>query len=115
MKLVSVAAIGAALGLGGACLILASGCNDWDGAKKRAGEEQERQRLLWEGPCKDSATLLATTSGSPSDESCPNKRHHMRVQLSTGPSREEYGALVFCECEREAPAPAAPTPDAGLK
>lgn len=54
------------------------------------------------GPCFDSATLLATTTGSPSDQTCPNIRHRMRVEIKTTPSNEEIGALVFCECRRDA-------------
>lgn len=66
-------------------------------------EEQEAERAKierYEGACKDTSWLLATTSGSPSEATCPNKRHHMRVQVATAPSNEEAAALVFCECER---------------
>lgn len=55
----------------------------------------------WFGRCQDTATLLATTAGSPSEHKCPNRRHRMRVQLAAGGSAEEYGALVFCECVPE--------------
>lgn len=66
---------------------------------------QERQRreqdvLLLEGPCRDESSLLATTSGSPSYFSCPNKLHEMQVQVATHPSSEEAAALVFCKCRR---------------
>ncbi len=61
---------------------------------------EERQRA-WEGPCADVSSLLATTSGSPNEFKCPNRLHHMRVQVATSPSNEEAAALVFCECERD--------------
>jgi len=48
------------------------GCETTDTAEHR------RAREAWHGPCADSATLLATTSGSPNREACPNKRHRMR-------------------------------------
>jgi len=51
------------------CLV---GCETTDTAEHR------RAREAWHGPCADSATLLATTSGSPNREACPNKRHRMR-------------------------------------
>lgn len=57
----------------------------------------------WNEPCADKASLLATTAGSPSYMTCPNKLHRMRVQVATTSSNEEIGALVFCECERVAP------------
>jgi hypothetical protein len=78
---------------------LAAACGD----RKREIAEQIRRaaEARWNGPCADTATLLATTTGSPSDMTCPNKRHRMRVQLTSAPSNEEFGALVFCECERE--------------
>lgn len=47
--------------------------------------------------CIDSATLVATTTGSPNEYSCTNKHHKMRVEASTK-AGEEIGALVFCEC-----------------
>lgn len=53
------------------------------------------------GRCVESATLLATTTGSPSDHSCPNVKHRMRVQPATIAGGEEIGALVFCECPRD--------------
>ena len=77
-----------------------------DQAAHERADQAEAVRLLWEGPCHDSATLLATTAGSPDREYCSNKRHRMRVQLSSGPSKEEFGALVFCECQHDVPADA---------
>jgi len=50
------------------------------------------------GPCHDESWLLATTGGSPSNASCSNRYHRMRVQVATHPSNEEAAALVFCEC-----------------
>jgi len=62
---------------------------------------QKRQELeAWNGPCKDEATLLATTSGSPNSEQCVNRLHVMQVQVATHPSNEEAAALVFCKCDR---------------
>ncbi len=61
----------------------------------------EEARKTWEGPCADRSWLLATTSGSPSSAQCPNKKHHMRVQVVTTSSNDEIGALVFCECARD--------------
>lgn len=59
-------------------------------------------REAWQSDdCADVSTLLATTTGSPSEFKCPNHRHRMRVQVATHPSNEEAAALVFCECERE--------------
>jgi len=64
-------------------------------------ESQKRQeREAWNGPCKDEATLLATTSGSPNSEQCVNRLHVMQVQVATHPSNEEAAALVFCKCDR---------------
>lgn len=55
---------------------------------------------LREGPCSDQSTLLATTSGSPSYFTCPNRLHEMQVQVATTPSNAEAAALVFCKCRR---------------
>lgn len=49
--------------------------------------------------CQDSATLVATTAGSPNGATCPNRHHRMRVVPATL-AGEEIGATVFCECER---------------
>lgn len=59
------------------------------------------KRLAYEGPCSDTSWLLATTTGSPSTATCPNKAQHMRVQIASAPSNEEFGAVVFCECQRD--------------
>lgn len=67
----------------------------WVDAKQERG-----RRELREGPCSDQSTLLATTSGSPSSFTCPNKLHEMQVQVATHPSSEEAAALVFCKCGR---------------
>lgn len=92
----------------------ATGC-DFDGSKAAARELESQRERTWNGPCKDTATLLATTSGSPSYETCQNKHHRMRVQVASGASHEEFGAVVFCECERDAGVPASPPADAGAK
>jgi hypothetical protein len=67
---------------------------------KTTRDYAEKRDAEWNGPCADTATLLATTSGSPSELACPNKRHKMRVTLASAPSNEEFGAVVFCECQR---------------
>lgn len=54
--------------------------------------------------CYDSSQLLATTAGSPSYMTCRHVDHRMRVQVVTVPSNEEAAAVVFCECQRAAPA-----------
>lgn len=70
-------------------------------ADLNADKRYERQkREAWEGPCADSSTLVATSTGSPNAETCSNKRHKMRVQVTTI-SGNEIGALVFCECRGE--------------
>lgn len=48
-------------------------------------------------PCASESTLVATTSGSPSSATCPNRYHKMRVEPVTR-AGEEIAALVFCEC-----------------
>jgi hypothetical protein len=63
-------------------------------------EWEKQERLAWSAPCKDEATLLATTAGSPSVKKCPNRLHVMQVQVATQASNEEAAALVFCRCER---------------
>ncbi len=73
-------------------------------SESRRGDQArlERARLADEernGPCKDSATLLATTAGSPNYHVCPNRRHRMRIQIASAPSNEEFGAVAFCECQ----------------
>ena len=74
-----------------------------------ASAESDRQRYAaekreaLEGECHDQAVLLATTAGSPDERNCPNRRHRMRVTIATT-AGEEVGALVFCECQRDAPA-----------
>ena len=50
-------------------------------------------------PCHDFSVLLATTTGSPSTIECPNKLHKMRIQIASAPSKEEFGAVAFCECQ----------------
>lgn len=95
-----------------ACAIALAACDDNgnpdpNGVKQRAIDAEK----AWNGPCADVSTLLATTAGSPSEQTCPNKHHHMHVQVASKPSNEEFGALVFCECERPGEAAA----DAGTK
>lgn len=70
-------------------------------AKRDVARAAEEQRLEWEGPCKDMSWLLATTAGSPSAATCPNKLHWMHVQVASQSSSEEGTAVVFCACERE--------------
>lgn len=81
------------------CTGAASGC-DVDNAV-----EQQR-REAWEGRCRDTSTLLATTAGSPSEYTCRNRLHRMRVQVASAPAHEEFGALVFCQCIRDGEADA---------
>lgn len=81
--------------------LLLTGCDFLDMDK-----EHERNRVRWareaseewEKPCLDVSWLLATTSGSPSEAKCTNRRHKMRVQVASAASKEEFGAVVFCEC-----------------
>lgn len=80
--------------------LMVAGCDNGEDAQKH-------QRGVWEGPCHDESWLLATTSGSPSSAKCPNKNHRMRVQVASMASQEEAAALVFCECQRPDPIPAA--------
>ncbi len=80
------------------------GCDQEDEHRRHEAEKREQERREREGPCSDQATLLATTTGSPSYYTCPNRRHRMHVQVATHPSNEEAAALVFCECDRT-PAP----------
>jgi hypothetical protein len=77
-------------------LMLLTSCHDLEnyGANKR------RQRE-WTEPCHDDSVLLRT-NGAPVSHECANRLHRMRVQVATGPSKEEAAALVFCECERSA-------------
>lgn len=63
-------------------------------AQTAAAAEHDRRF----GPCVETATLLATTTGSPDTVNCPNVRHKMRVVPATVPSGEEAAATVFCEC-----------------
>jgi hypothetical protein len=75
----------------------------WLTACKYESQEQadaRRAHEAWIGPCSDNSVLLATTSGSPSQFTCPNREHRMRVQVATNSSNEEAAALVFCECRR---------------
>lgn len=90
--------VGAAVFVGGVVLLIGF---IWWAAAKGERDNRERDRQLLEGPCRDESTLLATTSGSPSYFSCPNRLHEMQVQVATHPSSEEAAALVFCKCRRE--------------
>jgi hypothetical protein len=74
---------------------------------------QEREQREWEAPCHDEAVLAATTAGSPNGFKCGNKHHRMHVQVATTPSREEVGAIIFCECERGDSLDAATATEAG--
>ena len=62
--------------------------------------QKQQAELEWSGPCHDTAVLMATTTGSPDSTTCPNKLHHMRIEIASRPSNEEFGAVAFCECER---------------
>lgn len=78
------------------------GCSTPNGPFEDGEHQAARHKVeAWEGPCTDKSWLLSTTAGSPDVAECPNKHHHMRVQVATTPSHEEIGALVFCECERD--------------
>jgi hypothetical protein len=85
--------------------LMFAACNRADGCGPETQEHADKRwaQEKWEAPCSDEATLLASTAGSPDHFKCPNKNHVMRVQVSTTPSHEEIGALVFCECARIAP------------
>lgn len=63
-------------------------------AKREAQEEEER---AFNGECHDEATLIATSAGSPDKARCLNRRHKMRIEVSTK-AGEEVGAVVHCEC-----------------
>ena len=79
-------------------LLMTMGCDRPDAFESSEHQIARQKHEQWEGPCADKSWLLATTSGSPSEATCPNKGHRMRVQVATTPSQEEIGALVFCEC-----------------
>ena len=66
--------------------------------KREARVAAERETEKWNGRCFDTSTLLATSSGSPSYQHCENKRHKMRVQVSSLAGKE-IGAVVLCECQ----------------
>lgn len=72
------------------------------GERSRAEHYADIKRAEWSAPCRDTATLLATTAGSPSQRACTNRLHRMRIEITSRPSSEEYGAVVFCECDRGA-------------
>ena len=84
-----------------AIAVLAMAC---DGPEQEEARQRAREEAAWSGPCADTSWLLATTAGSPDRATCTNKSHRMRVQVASSASNEEFGAVVFCECER---------PDAG--
>jgi hypothetical protein len=74
-------------------LTILAGCDSAD------RQEEARLNRIYNGPCQDIASLLATTAGSPNSLTCPNRQHRMRVEIKTSPSNEEIGALFFCECQ----------------
>ena len=84
-----------------ALAVLISACDTETDAQLAARWDREE----WNGRCRDEATLVATTSGSPSSTRCPNRLHRMRVQVASSPSNEEFGAVVFCECTRDGAKP----------
>lgn len=61
---------------------------------------QNQKDATWNGPCADTSTLLATTTGSPSMAVFTNKKQKMRVQIANVASPEEAAAVVFCECQK---------------
>jgi hypothetical protein len=63
--------------------------------------EEREAKKQWEGRCSDTASLLATTAGSPNYLACTNKMHRMRFEVQHATSGEEIGVLVVCECERK--------------
>ncbi len=77
-----------------ATAILASGC---DTPAARKVEEGKRA-------CVDTATLLATTAGSPNVFSCWHEDHRMEVSVATL-AGEEIGSTVTCRCIRDAGVP----------
>lgn len=96
-------------------LLAVTACDDHGHADIDDSRRQAAAALAeWNGPCADTAVLVATIAGYTSEHTCANKRHHMHVQVASDPSREEFGAVVFCECEREG-ATAPPPADAGAK
>jgi len=73
------------------------GCEE---GKSPEQKEYDRERLeKYNEPCREYSVLLATTTGSPSTMECPNKLHKMRIQIASAPSKEEFGAVAFCECQ----------------
>ncbi len=72
----------------------------WQDAYEKNQAAQATQEK-WVAECHDESVLLATTTGSPSHHTCPNQHHVMHVQVASQPSNEEFGALVFCQCERD--------------
>ena len=69
--------------------------------EQRNKEWSEMELKEWVGECHDKSWLLATTFGSPDSAKCTNRKHRMKVQLASAPSHEKFGAVVFCECERD--------------
>jgi len=61
--------------------------------------QEEYEQKLYNGPCSDTSAIIATTVGSPSQFQCPNKHHKMHIQIASAPSKEEFGAVAFCECQ----------------
>jgi hypothetical protein len=93
--------IGPALGVVAVTFVCVGMFAAFVAAEQNQHKRYERQKLeAWNGPCADSSTLVATTTGSPSNHECTNKQHKMRVQVTTL-AGEKVGALVLCEC-REA-------------
>jgi hypothetical protein len=79
--------------------LMTAGCEERERAQralfaKERAEELEAER---NAPCRDSARLIATTTGSPDDMVCPNKLHRIEVQPATL-AGEEIGATVTCRC-----------------
>lgn len=87
-------------GMGGGCLFWMIGAIDkaTDAIDKATDRQHHEERL---GPCRETATLVATTAGSPNEHTCPNVAHRMRVQVQTTATKEEVAAIVFCECVRD--------------
>lgn len=98
-------------------LLAVTACDDHGHADIDDSRRQAAAALAeWNGPCADTAVLVTAIPGYTSEHTCTNKRHHMhvQVQVASAPSREGFGAVVFCECEREG-ATAPPPADAGAK
>ena len=81
--------------------LLILGCDQEEKARERRIEwDKHRELSAWEENCKDGATLVSTTQGSPHEFMCLNKRHKIEVQPVTV-AEQTVAALVVCRCFSE--------------